>query len=269
MTNLIEVARGSYEAIVVDTSPFFHGPMLATLDRTDELLVLCGLDVPTLKNVRLAMQTLELLSFPASRMRYIMNRANTNVGLKTREVETALKVKIAHELPSDGMIPLTINRGNPAVLAEPRCDFSKAIGQLAKQVAPQGRIGVPAPAKPQHHPAIAQAPDVPRPSRDEPYVSNDTGTIAPGMRENDVYSLWGPPAAVRHSGEYTYLYFRNGCEYSCGMLDLVMLQNGQVVDAVLRWEGHRYSGQSSSPRATKPHYTPGGDTLTVRPPTTP
>lgn len=139
VTNLLEVARGSYEAIVVDTSPFFHGPMLATLDRTDELLVLCGLDVPTLKNVRLAMQTLELLSFPVSRMRYIMNRANTNVGLKTREVETALKVKIAHELPSDGTIPLTINRGNPAVLAEPRCDFSKAIGQLAKAVAPQAR----------------------------------------------------------------------------------------------------------------------------------
>ena len=93
VTNLLEVARGSYEVIVVDTSPFFHGPMLATLDRTDELLVLCGLDVPTLKNVRLAMQTLEMLSFPASRVRYIMNRANTNVGLKTREVETALKVR--------------------------------------------------------------------------------------------------------------------------------------------------------------------------------
>jgi pilus assembly protein CpaE len=139
VTSLLEVARGSYEAIVVDTSPFFHGPMLATLDRTDELLVLCGLDVPTLKNVRLAMQTLEMLSFPASRMRYVMNRANTNVGLKTREVETALKVKIAHELPSDGTIPLTVNRGNPAVLAEPRCDFSKAIGQLAKAVAPQAR----------------------------------------------------------------------------------------------------------------------------------
>ena len=37
---LIEVARACYDAIVVDTSPFFHGPMLATLDRTDELLVL-------------------------------------------------------------------------------------------------------------------------------------------------------------------------------------------------------------------------------------
>src|SRR3989441_790803 len=125
------------------------------------------------------------------------------------------------------------------------------------------------PARPQPLPATAQAPEIPRPSRDVPYVSDDTGTIAPGMSETDVYSLWGPPAAVRHSGQYTYLYFRNACEYSCGMLDLVTLQNGQVVDAVLRWDGHRYSGQSSSPKATKPHYTPGGDTLTVRPPSTP
>jgi pilus assembly protein CpaE len=150
VTSLLEVARGSYEAIVVDTSPFFHGPMLATLDRTDELLVLCGLDVPTLKNVRLAMQTLELLSFPASRVRYIMNRANTNVGLKTREVETALKVKITQELPSDGTVPLSVNRGNPAVLAEPRCDFAKAIGQLAKQIAPQQRMPSGATTKPTH-----------------------------------------------------------------------------------------------------------------------
>jgi len=39
LTSLIEVARGSYEFIVVDTSPFFSRPMLATLDRTDELFV--------------------------------------------------------------------------------------------------------------------------------------------------------------------------------------------------------------------------------------
>ena len=141
VNGLLEVARASYDAVVVDTSPFFHGPMLTTLDRTDELLMLCGLEVPTLKNVRLAMQTLDLLSFPTSRVRYIMNRADTNVGLKSSEVEAALKVKISFELPSDQAVPLTVNRGNPAVLAEPRCDFAKAINQLAKQVAPQGGGG--------------------------------------------------------------------------------------------------------------------------------
>ncbi|HVA31382.1 MAG TPA: AAA family ATPase [Gaiellaceae bacterium] len=133
---LLEVARASYDAIVVDTSPFFHGPMLATLDRTDELLVLCGLDVPTLKNVRLALQTLEMLSFPASRIRYIMNRANANVGLSTREVEAGLKVKVGSELPMERAVQVCVNRGEAVVLSEPRSDFAKAIAALAKQVAP-------------------------------------------------------------------------------------------------------------------------------------
>ena len=137
VTALLEVARSSYDVIVVDTSPFFHGAMLATLDRTDELLVLCGLDVPTLKNVRLALQTLELLSFPASRITYVMNRASANVGLKSSEVEAALKVKIACELPMDRNVQVCVNRGEAAVLAEPRSDFARAVAALAKQVAPQ------------------------------------------------------------------------------------------------------------------------------------
>jgi pilus assembly protein CpaE len=134
ITRLLEVARECYDAIIVDTSPFFHGPMLATLDRTDELLVLCGLDVPTLKNVRLAMQTLELLSFPSSRIRYVLNRANTKVGLSKREVEGALKVAVQIEVPSDRMVPISVNRGTPAVLSEPGSDFAKAMNNLAKTV---------------------------------------------------------------------------------------------------------------------------------------
>jgi pilus assembly protein CpaE len=108
--------------------------MLATLDRTDELLVLCGLDVPTLKNVRLAMQTLELLSFPSRRIRYVLNRANTKVGLNKREVENALKVTVHSEVPSDRIVPVCVNRGTPAVLAEPSSEFAKAIVELAKAV---------------------------------------------------------------------------------------------------------------------------------------
>jgi pilus assembly protein CpaE len=132
ITRLLEVARECYETIVVDTSPFFHGPMLATLDRTDELLVICGLDVPTLKNVRLALQTLEMLSFPATRIKFILNRANTKVGLSKREVEGALKVAIYAEVPSDRAVPVSVNRGTPAVLSDPGSDFSKAMTSIAK-----------------------------------------------------------------------------------------------------------------------------------------
>jgi pilus assembly protein CpaE len=136
LARLLEVARESYDVIVVDTSPFFHGPMLATLDRTDELLLVCGLEVPTLKNVRLSLQTLELLAFPSNRIKVVLNRANSKVGMKPGEVEGALEVKVRFELPSDGKVPLAVNRGTPLVLADDKADYSRAVRQMAKQLLP-------------------------------------------------------------------------------------------------------------------------------------
>jgi pilus assembly protein CpaE len=134
LARLLEVARESYDVIVVDTSPFFHGPMLATLDRTDELLLICGLDVPTLKNVRLSLQTLELLSFPPDRIKLVLNRANSKVGMKPKEVESALERKINFEVPSDRIVPLAVNRGNPAILSDPKAGFSTAVRAMAKEL---------------------------------------------------------------------------------------------------------------------------------------
>ncbi len=152
LSRLLEVARESYDVIVVDTSPFFHGPMLATLDRTDELLMVCGLDVPTLKNVRLSMQTLELLSFPAQRIRFLLNRANSKVGMKKSEVESALNVKIRFEVPSDRAVPLGVNRGQPPVITESGSDFSRAIREVSKSL-----LAADAPKKRRMFAALARA----------------------------------------------------------------------------------------------------------------
>nr|MBA3716883.1 AAA family ATPase [Actinomycetota bacterium] len=58
---MLDIAGPLYDVIVVDTSPSFHGPMLSALDRSDVLLFVCTPEVPTLKNVRLGIETLRLL----------------------------------------------------------------------------------------------------------------------------------------------------------------------------------------------------------------
>ncbi|MGH3131792.1 MAG: AAA family ATPase [Gaiellaceae bacterium] len=136
LARLLEVARESFDVIVVDTSPFFHGPMLATLDRTDELLLLCALDVPTLKNVRLSLQTFDLLSFPPDRIRLVLRKTSTKVGMNPKEVEAALERKVSFEVPSDGAVALAVNRGNPLVLSDPKTEFSRAISTMAKSLLP-------------------------------------------------------------------------------------------------------------------------------------
>ena len=132
---LLEVARSSYDLIVVDTSPFFHGPMLATLDQTDELLLLCALDVPSLKNVRLSLQTLELLSFPMRKVSIVLNRANSKVGMTESEVETALEQRITFRIPSERAVPISVNRGLSLVVEDAASPFSREVRTVAKALA--------------------------------------------------------------------------------------------------------------------------------------
>ncbi len=131
--SLLTVARSAYDIVVVDTAPFFYGPMLATLDQTDQLLLLCNPDVPTLKNVRLTLKTLELLSFGDDRLRIVLNRANPAV-MDRGDVESALDRKVDFVLPLDPAVPQAVNQASPAVLAGPESQFSTAMLELARSV---------------------------------------------------------------------------------------------------------------------------------------
>jgi MinD-like ATPase involved in chromosome partitioning or flagellar assembly len=56
--------------------------------------------------------------------------------MKPNEVEGALGMKVRFEVPSDRAVPLSVNRGNPVVLAEEGADVSKAIKAMAKELFP-------------------------------------------------------------------------------------------------------------------------------------
>ena len=134
-------------------------------------------------------------------------------------------------------------------------DTTKAAQDTTKQPAtpsPTQPGGVEQPRVTPVPPSNRPAPTVRQVVRDEPYNSPDTGTVAPGMTQSDVEGVWGRPSAVRHASNFTYLHYPNGCEWSCGTDDVVILQDNQVVDAIVRWAGHGYSGESSSPPGRTP-----------------
>jgi pilus assembly protein CpaE len=133
---LLDVARSAYDLVVVDTSPFFYGPMLAVLQPTDQLLLLCGLDVPTLKNVKLSLRTLELLGFPAARTDLVLNRVTPKVGLTKHDVEAALALPVRFEVPNDPGVALAVNRGVAAALLEAGSEFTHAVSAIADAMEP-------------------------------------------------------------------------------------------------------------------------------------
>ena len=126
---LLEVARESYDVIVVDTSPFFHGPMLATLDRTDELLL--ALRPRRADAEERPAQRCRRSSCSRSRrtrIRVVLNRANSKVGMKPKRGRGGARDEDpASRCRATGPCRWPSTGATPAVLADAESDFAKAI----------------------------------------------------------------------------------------------------------------------------------------------
>ncbi|HUY23472.1 MAG TPA: AAA family ATPase [Acidimicrobiales bacterium] len=131
ITRVLSVLRERCAYIVVDTSANFAEVTLAALEAADDILVMAGLDVMSLKSARVGMQTMRVLGIPFSRVKFVLNRANTRVGLTEADAERALQLKVDAALPSDILVAESVNRGVPVVTSAPRSKFAKSIDSLA------------------------------------------------------------------------------------------------------------------------------------------
>jgi MinD-like ATPase involved in chromosome partitioning or flagellar assembly len=131
---VLEVARSAYGAVVIDTGPLFDGAMLAALDHTDELLLVCNPEVTSLKNVRIGLETIDRLGFARERVSLVVNRLGARGGVERGDIEQALDTKITYELPDDPAVPAAVNRGLPAVVAEEDSTFTGSVTDLAEAV---------------------------------------------------------------------------------------------------------------------------------------
>jgi pilus assembly protein CpaE len=135
--SILELLPTMYPLIVVDGPPMFTDQMLAALDRSDEIVLVGSMDVPSIKNLKLAISTMTKLGHPREKLRIVLNRADSKVGLRSQEVEKSLGVEIDVSIPSSRDVPLSINQGEPLASSRPRSPVVQAIGQLAAALAPE------------------------------------------------------------------------------------------------------------------------------------
>lgn len=130
---ILTMLKSTFDFVVVDTSPAFDDFVLQAFDQTDLLLLIGTLDIPALKSLKVAGDTLDLLNVPRAQWRLVLNRADSQVGLTPGEVEKTLGVPITTSIPSSREVSACINRGVVIVRAEPRHSVSQSIKDLARQ----------------------------------------------------------------------------------------------------------------------------------------
>lgn len=138
MVRIVEILRTFCSFVVIDTPAYFNDVVLGLIEISDDVLLVAGMDIPNIKNVKIGLQTLRLLNTPMEKLRLILNRANSKVKLDVGEVERTLGVQADALIPSDVVVPQAVNRGEAVVLNAPKSSVSKAIEELANLFLPVG-----------------------------------------------------------------------------------------------------------------------------------
>ena len=131
VSHLLTVLRADFDYLVIDTSAKIDDQVLAALDISDVIALVVTPDVPALKNLKVATETFVELGYPQDRLRLVLNRADSKVGIGVAEVEKNAHLRCAARIPSSRDVPLSVNRGVPIVLDDPRHAVSQAIRQFA------------------------------------------------------------------------------------------------------------------------------------------
>jgi len=131
MLRIVKLLQSFCAYVVIDTPAHFNDVVLALLEASDDILLISGMDIPNIKNVKLGLQTLRLLNIPVSKLKLVLNRSNSKVKLDIGEVERTLQMKADALIPSDILVPQSVNKGVPAVIDAPKSGVSRSLEQLA------------------------------------------------------------------------------------------------------------------------------------------
>jgi pilus assembly protein CpaE len=132
---VIEALRARHDLVVVDCTSWFNDTTLGILDIADIILTMLSLEITSIKNMRLFLEVTEQLGYEPGKVRLVLNRADSTLGIKVTDVENSIGRKVDHTIVSDGRsVVYALNRGVPFFLSNREAQVSHDILRLAQAV---------------------------------------------------------------------------------------------------------------------------------------
>jgi pilus assembly protein CpaE len=133
--------------VVVDTPAALDDRTLTAFDVSDLILLVATPDIPALESLKVARDTLTVLSMPSESVRVVLNRADSRVGVSTEKAAASLQMPISTTIPSSRDVPASVNSGAVLYVTDPRHPVSEAVHALARDAVEALRPSSPPPSE--------------------------------------------------------------------------------------------------------------------------
>jgi pilus assembly protein CpaE len=132
---VLEALRREHDLVIVDCTSWFNETTLSILDVSDTVLTVLSLEITSIKNMRLFLEVAEQLGYEQNKVKLVLNRADSSLGIKVTDVENSIGRKVDHTIVSDGRsVVYALNRGVPFFLSNREAQVSQDILRLATAV---------------------------------------------------------------------------------------------------------------------------------------
>ena len=132
LRDVYAVLRSSFDFVIVDTPPGFTPEVIASIDSSTQVCMVGMLDSLSLKNTKLGLETLDLMGYDRDRIKLVLNRADSRVGITREDVRAIVGREPDTVVPSDRDVLAAVNEGNPLSLTKPRSEVATAFKALAQ-----------------------------------------------------------------------------------------------------------------------------------------
>jgi pilus assembly protein CpaE len=135
ISRIIGLLAGMADFVIIDTAGRFDEAVLTAIDRSDEVLAVATMEVPSIKNTKVSLEKLQQLGYRNGGVRLVLNRSDSKVFLEPNEVEKAIGGRISARIPSDRAVPRSVNKGVPVTIDAPKSAVAKSLVDLARSIA--------------------------------------------------------------------------------------------------------------------------------------
>jgi pilus assembly protein CpaE len=133
LEKLLSLMRRMYNVVVIDTACAVDDVLLAFLDASDEMIEVVGYESAALTQARAMAATLGAIGYPAAKLRYLVNRADSTGGMPRDAISRQMGRKPDFEVRSDGILVLEANnRGVPFVTLAPDAPISGDVARIGR-----------------------------------------------------------------------------------------------------------------------------------------
>jgi pilus assembly protein CpaE len=144
----LDILRQAFDHVVIDCQTHLDDRTLEAVEASDNIIVITDLNIPSIKDAKLAFKLFESLHVSRERIFLVLNRSTAPSNVTVAQLEANLRCPVSVQIPSEGKLVLaSIQKAAPFVLMFPDAQISQKVREVVGCLIPLARAAKDAGAK--------------------------------------------------------------------------------------------------------------------------